>query len=51
MVNKTISAVGLLGLIAAAVAAPVLPVWAVVLCFALAGFLNIHFANRADHER
>lgn len=51
MVNKTISGVGLLGLIAVAAAAPVMPNWAVIPCFALAGFLNIHFANRADHEK
>lgn len=51
MLNKLISAVGLFGLIAVAVAAPIMPGWAVIPCFALAGFLNIHFAKRADYER
>ncbi len=51
MLNKIISTVGLFGLIAVAAAAPVMPNWAVIPCFALAGFLNIHFANRADHEK
>jgi hypothetical protein len=51
MLNKIISAVGFLGLIAVAGAAPFMPGWAVVPCFALAGFLYMHFAKRADHER